>query len=51
MVEIRARIKQGLQMRNMKQVELADCILQTPTDGFAEQNGRVAERADCLNYS
>ena len=24
MVEIRARIKQGLQMRNMKQVELAD---------------------------
>ena len=27
------------------------CILRTPTDGFAEQNGRVAERADCLNYS
>ena len=23
------------------------CILQTPTDGFAEQNGRVAEPADC----
>ena len=23
------------------------CILRTPTDGFAEQNGRVAEPADC----
>jgi len=30
---------------------LSFCILRTPTDGFAEQNGRVAERADCLNYS
>ena len=26
-------------------------ILRTPTDGFAEQNGRGAEPADCLNYS
>ena len=26
--------------------EKRNCIPQTPTDGFAEQNGRDAERAD-----
>ena len=30
----------------INRLNVLDCIPQTPTDGFAEQNGRDAERAD-----
>ena len=34
------------QTSNPKMKEVSFCNLRTPTDGFAEQNGRDAERAD-----